>query len=488
MPMAPRAARRGAPVLVLLVVGLLSVTVPVAAVLLLPIPARLRCAGLVAVAREGAARGCGDVARASAALAAGRAAAERKAYRDALAHYRVASTASPAVAGAHVARGELAEMLGEYDEALAAFQQAAAIAPSADTSLRLGATADRLGRADLAVQTLETASGPWRRHAAAGARAAATSFAACAPTSWSNPARLWHTCVTGSRDTYGFYFEVSREAVPRWVFRILVEEGRRERALAFARERGWLRADVEYCGHHALPIDDETSALLAILTQPERADCALPAAVRIADDGAARLGRMMLLDRIAHSRETETRERAQHFLRYRLPDHEVPRLAEALNATGWRLQHVHDDPDDALAVFQKAIQTDPRFSWPHHNIGQLYMGRHDYEQARVWLERALAVNPDHRRALYNYRVTNAHLQRRPEALSADPTAPALPPYDARLHANVGWTLIKLGQEAEAESGLQITPRLDPSLQAERNYLNARYGRDARDGPTPSSTR
>jgi tetratricopeptide (TPR) repeat protein len=485
--MAPRAARRSAPVLVLLVVGLLSITALVAAGLLLPIPRPDLCATLVTVALDGVVRGCGDVARASAALAAGRAAADRKAYRDALAHYRVASIASPALAAAHVARGELAEMLGEYDEALAAFRQAAAIAPSADTSLRLGATADRLGRADLAVQTLEAASGPWRRHAAAGARAAAASFAACAPTSWSYPARLWNTCVTGARATYGFYFEASREEVPRWVFRILVEEGRRPRALAFARERGWLREDVEYCGHHTLPIDDETSALLAILTQPERADCALPAAVRVADDGAARLGRMMLLDRIAHSREAETRERAQHFLRYRLPDHEIPRLAEALNATGSRLQHVHDDPDDALAVFQKAIQADPRFSWPLHNIGRIYMDRHDYEQARVWLERALAVNPDHWRALYNYGVTNANLQRWPEALSAYRGALAIAPGDARLHANVGWTLMKLGQEAEAERELQIALRLDPSLQAERNYLNARYGRDARGGPTPSST-
>src|SRR2546423_7191323 len=171
--MAPRAARRGAPVLVLLVVGLLSVTALVAAGLLLPIPRPDLCATLVTIALDGVARGCGDVARASAALAAGRAAADRKAYRDALAHYRVASTASPAVARAHVARGELAEMLGEYDEALAAFQQAAVIAPSADASLRLGATADRLGRADLAVPTLEAASGPWRPHAAARAAAPA---------------------------------------------------------------------------------------------------------------------------------------------------------------------------------------------------------------------------------------------------------------------------------------------------------------------------
>src|ERR1700704_386298 len=124
MPMAPRAVRRSAPVLVLLVVGLLSVTALVAAGLLLPIPRPDLCATLVTLALDGVARGCGDVARASAALAAGRAAAERKAYRDALAHYRVASTASPAVAGAPMARGELAEMLGEYEGVVGAVHAA----------------------------------------------------------------------------------------------------------------------------------------------------------------------------------------------------------------------------------------------------------------------------------------------------------------------------------------------------------------------------
>jgi hypothetical protein len=62
-----RAARRTAAVIVLLVVGLLSVTALVAAGLLLPIPRPDLCATLVAVALDGVARGCGDVARASAA-------------------------------------------------------------------------------------------------------------------------------------------------------------------------------------------------------------------------------------------------------------------------------------------------------------------------------------------------------------------------------------------------------------------------------------
>ncbi len=488
--MAPRAARRGVRVVVVLVLGVVVfVTLLVVAGVPLPQIRAGLCGTLgTVVPLDQVLPACGGPAQASVALTAGRAATDRRALREALGHYRVATAAAPELVRAHVARGDVAEMLGEYDEALVAFQRAAAIEPSEDTSLRIGAAADRLGRVDLAVQTLEGAYGPWRRHAGAGARAAATNFATCAPVSWANPARLWHMCVNGSRDAYDFSFETSRETVPRWVFRILLGEGRRDRALAFARDRGWLREDVEYCGRHALPIDHETSALLAMLTQPDRADCALPTAVGVADDGGARLGRMMLLDRIARSPQAETRERAQYYLRYRLPDHDVPRLAEALNATGLRLQHVHDAPDEALVVFQKAIEADPRFSWPHYNIGRIYMAKAHYEQARVWLERALAVNPDHWRALYNYGVTTANLKRWPEALSAYRKALAISPTDARLHANVGWTLIELGQQGEADRELQIAVRLDPSLQAERSYLNSRYGRDARSGPTPSSAR
>jgi tetratricopeptide (TPR) repeat protein len=484
----PRAARRSAPVLGLLLGGLLGLTLLVVAGPLVPFARGPLCGALAWVALDRVSPPCGAVARARAALTAGRAAAQRKAFRDALGHYRAAAAAAPDHRDAHLARGDVAEILGEYGEALEAFQRAATVAPGIATSLRVGAAADRLGRTDLAVQALEAAYGPWRQHAMVGARAAGLRLAACAPAHWTSPGQLWTTCAGGARGAYQTSFEGSREAVPRWVFRMLVEDGRRDRALAFAHERGWVRGDVEYCGRHPLPLDPETSALLAMLTQPDRADCALPVAVRVADDGGARLGRMLLLDRIANSTQAETREGAQHVLRYRLPDHDIPRLAEALNATGWRLQNVHDSPDEALAVFGKAIEADPRFSWPHHNIGRVYMARQDYEQARVWLERALAVNPDHWRALYNYGVTNANLKRWPEALAAYRKALAISPNDARLHTNVGWTLIKLGQNAEGEHELQTALRLDPGLRAERNYLTARYGRDARGGPTPFSTR
>lgn len=485
------AARRGVRVLIVLfLAGVLFISLLVFAAGVPVAQLRAGACGAVGsiVMLERVLPACSGPARASRELARGHAAAHRRAFREALVSYREAATAAPDLPAAHVARGEVAQILGEYEEALAAFQRAATIAPSPEANLRVGAAAERLGRVDIAIQTLENASGPWRQHAVSGARAAVMRFLTCAPVHWSNPLRLWQTCVTGSREAYGSSFDISREIVPRGIFRILMEEGRHDQALTFARERGWVRPDVEYCGRHTLPIDRETSSLLAVLTQPDRADCAVAAAVEIADDGGARLARLMLLERVARSPQVETRQNAQWVLRYRLPDHDVPRLAEALNIAASRLQHVHDAADEALVVFQKSIDADPRFSWPYHNIGRVYMARGDFEQARVWLGRALAVNPDHWRALYSYGVANANLKRWRDALLAYRQALAISPNDARLHASVGWTLVELGHEAEAEREFKIAVRLDPSLQAERGYLNSRYGADARSGPTPASAR
>ena len=431
---------------------------------------------------------CSGPARASRELAAGHAAKNRRAFRDALVHYREAATAAPDLPAAHIARGEVAQMLGEHEEALGAFQRAGAIAPSPETNVRIGLAAERLGRVDVAMQTLDTPSGPWHQHAVLGARAAVVNFVTCAPVYWKNPARLWQTCVSTSRDTNGGSFERSREIVSRGILRRLVEDGRNDQALSFARGRGWVRPEVEYCGQHSLPIDAETSALLAMLTQPDRADCGVAAAVRVADGGGVRLARVMVRELAAHSPQAETRQSAQYVLRYRLPDHDVPRLAEALNAAGTRLHHVHDAADEALAVFQKAIDADPRFSWPYQNVGRIYMARADYEQARVWLGRALAIDADHWRTLYDYGVTNANLKRWPDALSAYRKASAVSPNDARLHANVGWTLIELGQQTEAAREMQTAVRLDPGLHAERAYLISRYGADERSWPAASSAR
>jgi tetratricopeptide (TPR) repeat protein len=82
-----------------------------------------------------------------------------------LEHDRTATRLAPDSATAQLALGEAAQALGEFDEALSAYQAAARRSPSSRTWLRLGGMADRMGRVDVAMQSLEQAYGPWRKHA-----------------------------------------------------------------------------------------------------------------------------------------------------------------------------------------------------------------------------------------------------------------------------------------------------------------------------------
>lgn len=432
--------------------------------------------------------GCGTSREARAALDAGRRSIERGALLEGLDHFRAAVRLDPDSGAAQVALGEAAETLGEFDEALSAYQAAARRSPSTTTWLRLGEMADRMGHVELAIQSLEGAYGSWREHTWPGLKVGAARLVVCIPTHWPSVSALWSQCLPAAVQVGRTYFRASRESVPEYIFRILVEAGQRERALALARGRGWLRNDADYCRARDLPVSGETAGLLAMMLQPDRADCLVALGARIGDDGLARLARLLLLERVQNSTRPEARDQAQWVLRYRLPDHEIPKLAESLNVTGWRLQNRLNKPAEALAAYRKAIATDPAFSWPYHNIGRLYMVQKDNDQALAWLTKALEVNPNHLRAQFNLGVTTARLKRYDEALAAYSRALAMSPGDADAHANIGWILLKVGRQAEGLRELQVAVRLDPNLEQERNFLNAQFGRDARQGPTPFSVR
>jgi len=476
--------RRGA---LMLSVPLLAVAVALGGPWLSPL--RQPVCGLLARLRlDGVSARCAAIREVRQTVARGEDDMRRRAFREALAHFRAATTSAPADVPAQLARAQAAETLGEYAEALTAYQAAVAAGAPRQSIMRAADMTDRLGDTESTLRWLARAGGTSQEHDRVGLRMAALGATACATTAWFSPRVIWNQCVPLTKRAYAYYAEASREEVPELVFHLLVDSGRRDPALAFARERGWVRDGTEYCGRHDLVLQPETMGLIAMLTRTDDADCLLPLGVRATDDGAARLGRLMLADRAVRSRSAEVRGRAAAFLRYRLPEHEVPKLAEALNATGWRLQNVHERPDEALAVFEKAIAADPRFSWPYHNIGRLYMAKNDNERALTWLRKALEVNPNHWRAQFNYGVAATRLKRYPEALAAYQRALQMNPADAHAYANIGWTLVSLGRDDEGARFLQTAVRMDASLTHERDYLNARFGRDARGGPTASSAR
>jgi tetratricopeptide (TPR) repeat protein len=430
--------------------------------------------------------GCGPSGAAGISLEAGQRATAAHALRPALAHFRAAAAAAPDYAPAHLARGQAAETLGEFDEALAAYRTAAVLSPG--NRVALGTIADRMGQTALALETLDGAEAPWRRHALTGGLAGAVVLGACVPSQWPNAAALLRVCVpaavTQGRET----FETSRDYVAAYRLQILVENGQRERAIDLARARGWVREGRDFCAARDLPVSSGVAALLAMLLQPQRADCVLESGADAGDDGLARLGRLMLRDRIEHSTRADVREQAARVLQYKLPAEDPAKLAESLNVVGWRLQHRHKSPAEAVTVFQKAIAADPAFSWPYHNIGRVYMDQQDHERAREWLMKAVDVNPNHWRAQFSLGVTMHKLQRYDEALAVYTRAAGMNPDDPDTHANLGWVLIKLGRRTEAIRELQIAVQLDPALDAERRYLAETLGHGPRQGATPFSLR
>lgn len=428
----------------------------------------------------------GPACDAVASLDAGRHALERNAPREALEHLRAAARRAPTFAAVQLALGEAAETLGEYDEALAAYRATVRLAPGREAYLRLGGLAERVGRADEAIPALERADGSWLIHWRVAAEFGVRTALLCVVQRWPGVSRIWTDCpsltIAGTRQAY----HVSRDALPQEVFRILVETGRRDAALALATARGWRQPAVDYCGRVALPISRETAGLLAMLVQPAQADCLVPLAVQIADDGLPRLGRLMLLDRAQHSQDPAVRRRAEWALRHRLPHHEVAKLAESLNVTGYRLQHRHQSPEEAILAYRKAIAVDAAFSWPYHNIGRVHLQQNRDAEALEWTTRALAVNPDHWRAWKSHGAAAYGLKRYPEALSAWARALKIDPNDGETYADLGRALFKLGREAEGLRALEKAVRLDPSLEEERRFLEARVGRDVRQGPTPAA--
>jgi tetratricopeptide (TPR) repeat protein len=432
--------------------------------------------------------GCGMSWEARAAVEMGWHNMSQKAFREALANFRDAARLSPDSAEVQLALGEAAETLGEFDQALSAYQAAARRSPSPQTWLRVGQMADRMGNVNLSIQALEGAYGPWRRHAWAGVKVGAITFGVCTSSVWPAVSMMWTHCLPAANQYGNRAFNASREQAPEQVFSILVEAGQRERALALARGRNWLRDGADYCRVRDLPVSYETTGLLAMLVHPERATCNVDLGTQAASDGLVNIGRMILSTQVEKASSSEARKRAEWVLRYRLPDHQVPKTAESLNVTGYRLQHHHERPVEAVEAFQKAIAADPKFSWPYNNIGLLYLNRNDDEQALAWFTKAVEINPNHLRAVHNQGRAAHKLKRYDQAAAAYSRTIAMDPAYAEAHANLGRVLIEAGRRMEGIRELQVAVSLDPSLEQEQSFLNARFGRDARQGPTPYDTR
>jgi tetratricopeptide (TPR) repeat protein len=432
----------------------------------------------VALALSLLAMGCnGPDSRARGSIKAGDEAARQRALREALNHYRTAAVAEPASMEAQTRRGAMAEVLGEFNEALDAYGRASRIQPSALAYYRAGAMAERMGNSALAVEylnaSLQAAPTRGERWAQTGQRWIERTGAALNGSRWARMLPDWvFRSLQVSRATLA-NAALDREMVATTLFTALLEAGETERALDVAKSRGWVREGADYCAVARGAVGAETRALVGLLAAPDRADCLLPLGRSLTDGGLVRLSRLVLRDRIRHSTDPQVRRAAETFLRVRLPAHDVPKTAESLNIAAYNLQHRFGDQGAAAAAYQKAIAADPKFSWPHANLGRLYMELHQYDLALEWLDNAIRLNPSHFRAHASKGVALQTLRRYEEAVESYRAALALIPDDAATRANLGRSLLHLGRDADGLRELQAAVKLDPSLDEERELLNRR---------------
>jgi tetratricopeptide (TPR) repeat protein len=405
------------------------------------------------------AMGCnGPDSRARGSIRAGDEAAQQRALREALNHYRTAAVAEPASLEAQMRRGAMAELLGEFDEALDAYARASRLRPSGLAYYRAGAMANRMGNTVLATEylnaSLQAPATRGERWAQTGQHAIERLTLSLNGSRWGRMLPDWtfrslHTSRVALANAV-----LDREVVAAALFTTLLEGGEAERALEVARGRGWARDGADYCAATRGAVGAETRALVGLLAAPE-------------------LSRLVLQDRIRRAPDPRARREAEAFLRSRLPAHDVPKTAESLNIAAYNLQHRFGDQGAAAAAYQKAIAADPKFSWPYANLGRLYMELDQYDLAVDWLSTAIRVNPNHFRAHANLGVALQTLRRYDEAVVAYRAALALNPDDAATHANLGRSLLSLGRDPEGLRSLQTAVRLDASLEEEREILTRR---------------
>lgn len=431
--------------------------------------------------------GCnGPDSRVRGTVQSGDSAARQRALREALRYYRAAAVAEPASLDAQTRRGGMAEVLGEFDEALDAYARAARIEPSARAYQRAGILAERMGSTAVAVEYLNASlnAPPTRseRMAQTGLRWVDGLRRSLNASRISRmlPDRVLRTLDVGRVVLGGA--AVDHEVTATALFATLVESGDTARALDLARARGWVQEGADYCAAGSGPRDPEIRALVGMLAAPERTDCLLRVGRSLTDGGRVRLARTVLLDRSRSSADPRVRREALTFMGRRLPAHEVPKLAEAFNIAGYNLQHRFGDAGGAAAAYQRAIAADAKFSWPYANLGRLYMDMAQHEVALEWLRTAVRINPKHVRAYVNLGLSLQLLRRDEEAVPAYRAALALDPDDAFVHAKLGRSLLKLGRDAEGLQELQVAVRLDSSLTVEREFLVRRVAGDPRGFP------
>ncbi len=100
--------------------------------------------------------------------------------------------------------------------------------------------------------------------------------------------------------------------------------------------------------------------------------------------------------------------KAKKYLITYLPLKPIANEAEQLNIKGYNQMHLRKYKE-AIATFKECIRLYPEFEWPYGNLGLLYTSLGDYQNGKLYLDKALELNPNYVNALRH--LVNLELSR-----------------------------------------------------------------------------
>lgn len=354
-------------------------------------------------------------------------------YQEALEAARAAAQGAPGALDAVMLHADLAEFLGEFDEAGRAYAQAQALAPKDMlVHYRVAIYAVRIGDYDRAVRELDA-------------------ILALQPDELQLLYRYAPTAVQKILlRQYRLLDQLTQVKID-----VLMEKDDLAAARALASGYGIVEAGRDYCGEartlqtQAGKGDDVFRAFrLAALGQPGAADCIWWYGQWLTDEGYMRLGRLMVEEGSRVTGSDANKASGARYVRIRLGAKPVPKRAESLFLVA-RQRFLRDgDHEGAARLFDEAIRIAPQFTRPYNYRALIAWERGNTDGAIGWLERAIAADPNAWRSHRNLGQLQATLERWPESEKSLKTTVELFDDDAGARLAYARVLYALGRHDE----------------------------------------
>jgi tetratricopeptide (TPR) repeat protein len=129
------------------------------------------------------------------------------------------------------------------------------------------------------------------------------------------------------------------------------------------------------------------------------------------------------------------------------------------------------NPHDAITYYEKAMKTNPNWSWLHHHLGKALVKVGEKKEAIIHFKKAVELRPlwiEPRLAWANTCMT---MGRYWDSLALYRQILRLQPGDARIYNNLGVALARLGHHSRAVLFFSRAVRRNPDLSSARKNLN-----------------